>query len=136
MQVLHQLQYQGATLPVVQGLKYPGVWMDMSMPLAIWRARGGMMAVWRDFVLIALNAGVRDLLHAMTVSVKAYVAMHAAYGWGPDVLHLSPCGKSITQSELAAIYKRVLGVNGVVSMPCLLMSCQSRHCKCIDSRRA
>jgi hypothetical protein len=41
---LHQLQYQGATLPVVQGLKYPGVWMDMSMPMAIRRARGGMMA--------------------------------------------------------------------------------------------
>jgi hypothetical protein len=62
------------------------------------------------------------LPHAMTVLVKTYVtqkAMYASQVWGPDVLHLFPCGKSILQSELAAIFKRVWGVNGVVSMPCL-----------------
>jgi hypothetical protein len=67
------------------------------------------MATWRDLVPIALNVGVRvrDLPKAMTVLVKTYVtqkAMHASQVWGPDVLHLSPCGKSILQSELAAIF--------------------------------
>jgi hypothetical protein len=51
----HQLWYQSATLPVAQELKYLGMWMDkdMPMPLAIRRARGGMMAAWRDLVPIA-----------------------------------------------------------------------------------
>jgi hypothetical protein len=105
----HQLLYQGAPLPVVQEFKYLGMWIDrdMSMPLAIRRARGGMMAAWRDMVPIILNAGVRNLPHAMAVLVKTYVtqkAMYASQVWGPDDLHLSPCGKSILQSELAAIF--------------------------------
>jgi hypothetical protein len=120
-----QLRYQGATLPVVQEIKNLGMWMDkdMSVPLAIGRARGCMMAAWRDLVTIALNAGVRDLLHAMTVLLETHViqkAMCASQVLGPDVLHLSPCGKLILLSELAAIFKRVLSVNDVVLMPCLM----------------
>jgi hypothetical protein len=109
----HQLRYQGATLPVVQEFRYLGTWMDreMSMPLATYRARGDMMAARRDLVPIALNAGMRDLRHAMTVLVKTYVtqkAMYASQVWGPDVLHLSPCGKFNLWCERC------------VSMPCLM----------------
>jgi hypothetical protein len=53
--------------------------------------------------------GVRDLPHAMIYLVKTYVtqrAMYASQVLGPDVFHLSPCGNSILQSKLAAIFKR------------------------------
>jgi hypothetical protein len=41
---------------------------------------------------------------------------------------LSCVVQSIMQSERAAIFKRVLGVNGVVSMPCLMDELSIDHC--------
>jgi hypothetical protein len=67
--------YQGVHIPVVDGFKYLGLWMDrnMNMKEAATCTLGGLMAGWRELVPVAINAGVRYMPHAMVLSVKMYV---------------------------------------------------------------
>jgi hypothetical protein len=67
------------------------------MPLAIRRARGGMMAAWRDLVPIALNAGVRDLPHAMTVLVETFMTQKAVYASQVWVQMYCTCPRVVSQ---------------------------------------
>jgi hypothetical protein len=103
--------YQGVRIPVVDGFKYLGLWMDkhMHMKDAATRTRGGLMAALRELVPVAINAGVRYMPHAMVLLVETYVfqqAMFASQVWGVDLLHPSPCGESDLQSEILSIFRR------------------------------
>jgi len=117
--------YQGMRIPVVDGFKYLGLWMDkhMSMKEAAHRTRGGLMPAWRELVPVAVNAGVRYMPRAMVLLVKTYVfqrAMYASQVLGADLLHPSPCGESDLQSEMLSIFRRLLALRGSVARASLM----------------
>jgi hypothetical protein len=117
--------YQGVRIPVVDGFKYVGLWMDrhMNMREAATRTRGGSMAAWRELVPVAINAGVRYMPHAMVLLVKTYVFQHATFAsqvWGVDLLHPSPCGEFDLQSEILSIFRRLLALRGSVARASLM----------------
>jgi hypothetical protein len=73
------------------------------------------MATWWELVLVAVNAGVRYMPHAMVLLVRPYVfqcAMYASQVWGTDLLHPSPCGQSDLQSEIPSIFRMLLALRG------------------------
>jgi hypothetical protein len=63
----HFLTCQDVRIPVVEGFKNLGLWMDkhMNKKEAANRTRGGLMAAWRELVPVAVNAGVRNMPRAM-----------------------------------------------------------------------
>jgi hypothetical protein len=93
------VHYGNDTMPNVGEFCYLDMWMNktMSMAFAFRRMCGSILAAWRQVLPVAIEHGVRDMPHAMTMLVRTFVlprAQYACYYWGPDMLQLSPCGNS------------------------------------------
>jgi hypothetical protein len=63
------VQYGNDNMPNVGEFCYLGMWMSktMSMSFASRRMCGSMLAVWRQVLPVAIEHGLRDMPHAMTL---------------------------------------------------------------------
>jgi hypothetical protein len=75
------VQYGNDNMPNVGELCFLGMWMNksMSMSFASRRMCGSMLAAWRQVLPVAIEHGVRGMLHAMMLLVRTFVLPSALY---------------------------------------------------------